>query len=495
MALLDELPAFLAQVGSSKQGSTAYDTAWVGALSAPDQARPRFPQALEWINTHQHPDGSWGAPAPYYHDRILSTLCAVLTVQGWGRRAADRDRVERGLNYIWRNAHRLPHDPAETVGFELILPTLLDAAAARGLRLPQSAFAQTHARRAEKLARVPLDLMYNRGTPLPINLESLGASFVPARAGGVQEANGSDGSSPAATAFLLQHTDNPAAAAYLTQCLREAAGDGGVPTYFPFETMEASWVLLPLQYARPDLYQLPGLHASLRPLLDSLYATQTVRGWGASRFVTLQEVDDTAVAYTVLRQAGYEVDPDLLFYYEEPTHFRCYPFELDASISAQAHVLSALHFAGLRRYAAQVAKILAFLRRTQTPDGFWFDKWHLSPYYTTSRTILAAADLAPDLVCPALEWICRTQWQDGGWGYYSPTLEETAFCVLALTIAKAQGLPSDSAVLDRGRDYLVQRFSPQATEYPPLWIGKVLYAPVQMIRGSIFAALLAGETY
>src|SRR5438046_1109287 len=94
----------------------------------------------------------------------------------------------------------------------------------------------------------------------------------------------------------------------------------------------------------------------------------TWRGWApalsrrgpASEAASLAEADDTAVAFAVLRQAGYDVDDRAIYGYEEATHFRCYLFERNPSISANAHVLSALRMVVGGQRDAAIAKILAF---------------------------------------------------------------------------------------------------------------------------------------
>src|SRR5689334_10032259 len=218
MLLLEEVHSLLARLGSTRMDISAYDTAWVAALETAGGA-PRFPQSLHWLRRHQHADGSWGAPGacgqtqPYYHDRLITTLRSVLTLDAWSESPCDRRQVVRGLSYIRAHATDLAQDPVETVAFELIFPTLLDEAAQRGLELPQEAFVPVRVMGAAKRARAPRHLAYDRRTPLVISLEAVGSHFEVELASAVQEVNGSVGTSPSATAYLLQHCpDNDAAA-------------------------------------------------------------------------------------------------------------------------------------------------------------------------------------------------------------------------------------------------------------------------------------------
>ncbi|HUS17642.1 MAG TPA: hypothetical protein VM536_21815 [Chloroflexia bacterium] len=495
MPHMDEVGQLLARAGSNVVTATAYDTAWLAALASDAHApspRPLFPESLEWLTTHQHPDGSWGAPWPYYHDRLISTLRAVLSLDAWCGCPATAARIQRGLTYIWANAERLAHDPWETVGFELIFPALLAKAEERHMALPFGAFDQVRERRREKLARAPMQWVYNRTTPLPVTLEALGPEFRADRLNCLQEDIGCVGMSPSSTAFLLQQAGRPDGAyAYLVRAVQEGPGDGGAPAYFPLETFERSWMLYQLQQAVPDLYA--RFLEETTPLLDALYRTRQPHGWTASVHSSVKEADTTAVCFAVLSQAGYDLDPGLLYQFEESDHFRCYPFEMNASSSVHAHLLSAFRYCPPRESAPRVEKALGFLRRARRPAGYWFDKWHVSPFYATSRVIAAAHAIAPDLTSPAVEWILHTQWEGGAWGYYAPTVEETAYALLALFAAHDHGARVPLEVLQRGADYLLRHFSPISMHYPPLWIHKSLYTPVQAVQGAVFAAAVACE--
>src|SRR5438046_1639257 len=83
MIWTDATRTLLWRAGANHATATAYDTAWVASLVAPGGRGPRFPASLTWLRAHQLPDGSWGGPAPYYHDRLLCTLRAVLTLHAW----------------------------------------------------------------------------------------------------------------------------------------------------------------------------------------------------------------------------------------------------------------------------------------------------------------------------------------------------------------------------------------------------------------------------
>lgn len=115
--------------------STDYDTSWAARLTGPDE-RPSHPELLEYLAEKQRPDGSWGTEIPHAHDRLLSTLSVILLLAKHGSRQRDREKLRAGEHYVWQSVMWLRQDPQRTVGFELILPTLLAEARELGLRLP-----------------------------------------------------------------------------------------------------------------------------------------------------------------------------------------------------------------------------------------------------------------------------------------------------------------------------------------------------------------------
>src|ERR1043165_7283766 len=66
--------------GAGEMDSVAYDTAWIARL-APHFPGNGFEQALEWLRWHQHGDGCWGGALVHYHDRIISTLAAIIALR------------------------------------------------------------------------------------------------------------------------------------------------------------------------------------------------------------------------------------------------------------------------------------------------------------------------------------------------------------------------------------------------------------------------------
>ena len=150
----------LQEIGPGKMSNVAYDTAWVARLGDIDWELSS--QALDWLVEHQLPDGSWGAQEPfYYHDRVISTLAAMIALTHRGRRAHDKEQIERGLLALERitsgATQGLRLDPnGATIGFEMIAPTLVAEAEKLGIIKQQgeSILKRLSKERSQKLSRI-----------------------------------------------------------------------------------------------------------------------------------------------------------------------------------------------------------------------------------------------------------------------------------------------------------------------------------------------------
>ncbi|MEJ2556619.1 MAG: hypothetical protein P8186_10395 [Anaerolineae bacterium] len=221
---------------------TAYDTAWLARVPAEhDFGVPAFPEAIGWLRQNQHHDGSWGSEVEYVHDRVISTMAAILALAAWSEDGRAAPAIESGLKYIWEKADQLEQEH-ETIGFEVILPTLLKKGQELGLALPLSAFERYERMRDEKLAKIPRDMRYSRNTTLAFSLEFMGDDFDIEKARFIQERDGSVAVSPSATAYLLtQWPDNGTARRYIADV--GTTYGGKAPQVFPFDVFETAWSL------------------------------------------------------------------------------------------------------------------------------------------------------------------------------------------------------------------------------------------------------------
>ena len=479
------------KVGVGRSGlmkPTAYDTAWLARIPAEhDFSVPAFPESLDWLRQNQNEDGSWGAEIEYVHDRVISTLITILALAEWegsgpSGDGQDRIAIERGLTYIWEKAVQLEHEH-ETIGFEVILPTLLKECRERSFSLPLSAFARYDKMRDEKLAKIPPGLLYSRNTTLAFSLEFMGDSLDLDKTGSLQESNGSIGVSPSATAyFLIKQPNNGAARRYIAEIARVYGNKA--PQVFPFDVFETAWSLWNLFVAESD----GRIQQNAQHVYDLKALWERERGAGFSSVYSVVDADVSAMVLRVLRLAGLDPDPGPLYRFEQEDYFICYSFERNPSTSANIHALEALK--GIDRCCS--SKVAKWLRSVQVDSSYWMDKWHASPYYPTAHAVIALIGADCNLAKSAVQWILDTQQPDGCWGYYGrTTVEETAYCLQALSLYDRCVEPVNREALVRGREgLLAHRY-----EMPALWIGKCLYTPVRVVESAVCSALVMTRPY
>lgn len=475
-------------MGPGTAVSTAYDTAWIARLDNIDLDISN--DALEWITEHQLTDGSWGAPSPfYYHDRVISTLAAMIALTYRGKRSRDRDQIEKGLIALEKitdgATHGLSADPnGATAGFEMIVPTLVSEAEKLGIIKQQRdrLLGKLGHQRAAKLA-VLGGRKVNRKMPLAFSSEMAGQDGQQMLdIDNLLEKDGSVSHSPSATAYyLLQiQPDNKDGIKYL----KSAIDSNGSAAYaVPFEVCELGWVLWNvglLEHIDDDVLGL------CKPHLEYLKNAWNKKGLGFSTGHSVIDGDDTSVVFDVLTRFGYKLDLDVLLSFEEKTHFRCYAMEITNSISTNVHFLSAFRRHGVDSNHEVIVKITNFLRNSIQNNSYWFDKWNASPFYTTAHAIISLIGIDDEFIINPIHWLLENQRSDGSWGYYGSTAEETAYAIQALCVWKRNGgtLPQD--ILTTGVEWLKRHLEPP---YPYLWLAKTLNYSEWIVRAEILSAL------
>ena len=469
--------------------NTAYDTAWVARLGDIDHEMSAH--ALEWIGENQLHDGSWGARnVYYYHDRVVSTLSAMIALTHQGRRARDKKQIEHGLlalEQITDNATQglssAPSGP--TVGFELIAPTLVAEAEKLGIIKQQGdrILGRLKKLREIKMAKL-VGLKINRHITAVFSAEMAGTDSTNLLdIDHLQEPNGSVGCSPSSTAYFARYL-KPGDEKALNY-LKSISKDGGVPNFAPFDIFERCWVLWNLSLLETFKPEETALIESHMDYLSKRWVPKT--GIGFASDCAMYDSDDTSVMQRVLLRFGREGDIESILSYEEEKYFRCVQHEASPSVGVNIHILGALKLAGFDRDHPSIQKILNFLRATRNEGGYWFDKWHVSPYYITSHVVIECLEYDLQLCQGAIDWILKNQSANGAWGYFGfPTAEETAFCLQALKIWRRNGNPVPEGRIEMASMWLSENAKPP---YPWMWIAKTLYYPELIIQSSIMTAL------
>jgi squalene-hopene/tetraprenyl-beta-curcumene cyclase len=190
------------------------------------------------------------------------------------------------------------------------------------------------------------------------------------------------------------------------------------------------------------------------PQLDYAAAIDRAREW----IVGMQSVDGGWGAF----------DADNEYYYLNNIPFADHGALLDPPTEdVSARCLSMLAQLGEVK-SAPAERSLAYLRRTQRPDGSWYGRWGMNYIYGTWSVLCAlnAAGIAAEApeMRKAVEWLAAIQNPDGGWGedgssyrldYHGyerapSTASQTAWAVLGLIAAGALDHPA----VARGIKYL-----------------------------------------
>ncbi|WP_186763322.1 prenyltransferase/squalene oxidase repeat-containing protein [Lentzea tibetensis] len=449
---MDDLVTRVAGDPFGQVSPSVYETARLVAL-APwlegHATRVRF------LVSAQNPDGTWGAPDGY---GLVPTLSATEALLDLEPRVA-----ERGLAAL----HRSTPVP-DTIAHELIIPWLVGELNARiGSRL--------HCPVDDRVHTILRDMVRSgRSIPEKVwhSLEAFGADA--RRAASVTPSGGLVCGSPAATAAWL---GEPGGHEVLHQLQKRNGGP--VPGVAPITVFEPAWVAVMLA----DAGMADRVPASL---VAAVRRGFTAHGAPAGPGLPADS-DDTAAALSALARLGQPGDPSALWNYEQDDYFVCFPQELTPSISTNAHILDALgeYAHGQPRFHAAIDKITRYLVATQAADGSWLDKWHASPYYATTCCAQALARVsgaaAQPMVRRAVDWVLDTQRDDGSWGRWTGTVEETAYAVQLLLLC---GGPEMAGAAERAGEFL--RETDDA--FPPLWHDKDLYTPIDVVRAARLAA-------
>ncbi|MEY9948520.1 prenyltransferase/squalene oxidase repeat-containing protein [Kitasatospora sp. GAS1066B] len=505
-AYAEQATRLVARVDQDGWGSvrpSLYETARV--ISAAPWL-PGEPRRLDYLLQAQAPDGSWGeGPEPY---RLLPTLSAVEAALAVLLRGAGSDQVgarlraavEKGIAALRLLPSAGPWP--DTAAAELLVPSLvsrineqLDLAATEGLaglgpwqagpRLAvpggyHEAAPGYVAQRYEAAGRLPVKFHHT--------FEGIAAHLAPVL---IPEAQGLLGSSPAATAALAAASPTGAATARAAAELGAVAQryDGLFPEAAPILVFERLWVAAALARAGLPAATLP----TIRGWVERIYDPAGVRGAPG----LMVDADDTAMAVLVAALVGRPQDPAPLALFHNGSHYDCYIGEDTGSVTANAHALQAI--GGYleqcpeeqHTYGPRIQQLAAWLVDAQQPEGHWPDKWHASPYYATERCVTALAryggEGATAAVDAAAAWTLDTQRDDGSWGVWGGTAEETAYAAKILLAASGPSRPArQESALDRAETYLDA--TAPGHRHPALWHDKTLYAPGAMIEAEVLAA-------
>ncbi|XP_024526103.1 bifunctional diterpene synthase, chloroplastic-like isoform X1 [Selaginella moellendorffii] len=339
--LVKEVKGWLMKLASGKWeiSPSTYDTAWVARIpSDSDSSLPEFPEALEWIINSQLPDGSWGDDCHLQlYDRVFSTLSCLVTLKLWD---IGHNSIAQGTKFLRENMIKLNHADGDFLsGFEVTFPMMLHEAKRVGLKLPyDTEFTRLlEISTTEKLAKIPLDRFHSTPTTLLYSLEGLqGLEIDWQKILKLQSKDGSFFSSPSSTACVYLKTKDKKSLQYLQNAMKHQ--NYAVSCHYPIDLFESLRVVDTIERLGIDLF----FRDEIKAVLDYLYSFWTNEGIGWESTCIVNDIEDTAMAFRILRMHGYSVSPDAFNQFWLPVDkFSCFVGELSHGVSAMLNLYRA----------------------------------------------------------------------------------------------------------------------------------------------------------
>jgi hypothetical protein len=239
--------------GFGSMSSAVYDTAWI-SLVAKDTANGRqwvFPECLHYVVTKQLDHGGWG-PSASQVDGILNTAASILALQAHRKEPLQiqdysiefiDQRITKATESLGKQLSDWDVLTCAHVGFEIIVPALLDLLAAEGFTYSFSGKSDLEMLNATKLKGFKPEMLYAHQSSALHSVEAFIGKIDFSKISR-HKVNGAIMASPSATAAYLMHNPkwDEEAEAYLDFVVKRHGRFGGVPSAFPSTCFEFTWV-------------------------------------------------------------------------------------------------------------------------------------------------------------------------------------------------------------------------------------------------------------
>ncbi|KAF2800648.1 Ent-kaurene synthase [Melanomma pulvis-pyrius CBS 109.77] len=505
---------------------SVYDTAWVSMIEKPD-GNWLFPESFKYILQRQIGESGWVSHASEI-DGILNTLAALLTIEKHLCKENSLSDLEKsdlqhrkvhGLTFLQNALEHWDVGSCMHVGFEILVPALLSMLEAYGIKLQFPSRPALDAVSFQKSRLFKAEMLY--GPYQSTTLHSLEAfigkvDFLRLRH---HKVNGSMLGSPSSTAAYLMNISewDQDAEDYLRDAIQHGGGFGlgGVPSAYPCEIFEFTWVLTTLvQAGLPSRsFQNEAVSRAL-----STIASQLRKNKGAVGFASgmLPDADDTAKAIHILNALGQPTSPKQMVssFMSPKGHIMTYMGERNLSPSANCNALICiLDSPDMGELWADVEKITNSLC-----DCWWenkmVDKWNLSINYSAmllaqaftrlvQRWDFASLRMLPDtlirdrVVVVLVQLLNRVLFgssllsKDAARSYPESVAYEVLTCSALRSLPLSRTILSQlDSVIEDGRDHLTTVESTWETNQY-LWIEKITYGSQTLSKAYCLAALYA----
>ncbi|KAF2688533.1 Ent-kaurene synthase [Lentithecium fluviatile CBS 122367] len=511
---------------SQFQGSwtlSVYDSAWLAMIQKPD-GKWLFPESFEYVLREQQKESGWFGYACEI-DAILNTMAALLALEkhlNWPAMPDhERDdlelRKQHGLKHLKSVLNAWDVHSCMHVGFEILVPGLLGLLKETGITLDFPGKSVLMNLNTRKMKKFSPEILYSRHQNTALHSLEAFIGMLDFERLRHHKVNGSMLGSPSSTAAYLMSVRewDDEAERYLIRCVKDGGGNGlgGVPSAFPCETFEFTWVLTTLSGSRVP-HQMRE-NASVSNALDAI-ASQLRSNGGTVGYSSgfLSDADDTAKAIHILNILGRPTPCDrMISHFMSPEgHMSTYLGERNLSPSANCNALICILDApNLKSHVDSVASI------TNSLCDYWWgndmvDKWNLSENYTamllaqTFTQLLRRWDsgaferlpkslLKDRMLVVVFQLLNRLLFESDSSGLEEqPYPESVAYRVLACialwSLPLSQALHEQlDLIIQREQSYLRNTKSEWGTDQY-LWIEKVTYGSRTLSECYCLAALL-----
>lgn len=438
-----------------------YDTCYYIRHFGGPSDRSRF---WRWLQKEQYDDGSWGSPFFLLEDRLINTLSVLSFAIETG---VENDLCITAQNFCRQAVRMLSEHVRKPVASELLIPTLWKSAFRKDDFPAEMADITQMANL--KLAAIPLDQIASTPTTLLHSIEVLEELPLPWERIAQFVVSNNLGNSPAATACLANKIQDLGLVNTLRALFKSF--QGFLPVNYPIEIFELNWIIYFLHLDKAAIPEQYLIH------LTKNWSNERGIPWSASFLIP--DLDDTAITFLLLKRFGYTPSERVFDQFFDGNRIRCFPGETHPSVTHVAHMVEALTESD--QSESQLFKSAIRLITESYKNGFWLDKWHVSPYYATLQ-VIKSCEIITDKQEEVFQWIINTQQANGGWGCGGSTHEETCYAVL--TLFQLRTYVSDIrlvSAIKRAAAYL----ETTVNDYPELWIDKVLYCPKNIVDAII----------
>ncbi|KAL8143258.1 hypothetical protein V2J09_016290 [Rumex salicifolius] len=254
------------------------------------------------------------------------------------------------MEFIRKNLGKLREEEEEhmPIGFEVAFPSLIQMAQTLGIHLfdHSGVLQDIYSKRKLKLSRIPPEMVHNKATTLLHSLEGMsGLNWEKLLK--LQSKDGSFLFSPSSTAYALMQTKDLNCFSYLQNTLNNFNG-GGTCRMCTLWTCSSTfgWSIDSNGLGSVDSSIPRSMPAWTMSTIISLISWMKKRYWSDkgicwARNSEVQDIDDTAMGFRLLRLHGYHVSADVFEKFRKEGEFMCFAGQSSQAVTGMFNLYRA----------------------------------------------------------------------------------------------------------------------------------------------------------